>query len=308
MSESNTEISAVADSQEIATVTDIIEDFSVSPYLEETNESSEEVKETNESSEDVKETSKSDSYARSAARPKTHSAVEQFYTDEETQQLKRIFADRKKHLRYLFKLYKFIIPITTPRKKQLYEKTEEDVVRDISNTVGYSLNMDSLANDISRDIAESIRSTELFHKQIACIPVFIDFSYIYYIRHFCDDSPVLKLPTFLPKFRMIMAAIKAPDNELHACFEQCIQNTIIADMRQEIPPYHLRTDLTEEEIREKVKLLILPMFKDILKYLLTLGTMKKIPVRVGNDGTSGVPIARADNLDEPSSVVLDAMD
>lgn len=233
---------------------------------------------------------------------------EQFYTEKETELISKFFVNREVHLKHLFKLYKFIQPAAKPRKKPLYEKTEEDVLKDIMSTKGYSLNMDSLADSVSSDVAESMFNAELFHKQLDCVPLFVDFAYMYYVRFYCDDSPVLKLPAFMPKFRMIMAVLKTPSDELQACFEQCIENEIIADMRQEVPPYYLRTDLSEDEIREKMKLLVLPMFKDILRHLIGLGKTKKITLKPSEVAKDSITIeARADNLDvqpdvQPSEV------
>lgn len=227
---------------------------------------------------------------------------EQFYTEQEVNHISKLFTDNKKHLAYLFKLYKFIQPIIQPRKKPIYEMTEEDVLKDVMSTTSYSLDMDSLAEGVTKDVSASMFGTELFNKQIECVPLFIDFAYMYYVRHFCDDAPVLKLPTFMPKYKLIMSTLKVPYDELYACFEQCIENSIIAEMRQEIPPYHLRTDLSEPEIREKMKILVLPLCKDILKHLLDLGYTKKIQIReptgpYKSPDTTTIT-ARVDNLEE----------
>lgn len=236
---------------------------------------------------------------------------EQFYTEQETNRISKMFENRSNHMKYLFKLYKFIAPAAKQRKKAIYEKTEAEVLEDVMNTKGYSLDMDSLAGNVASEIEESMRSNELFHKQIECIPLFIDFAYMYYIRNFCDDTPVLKLPTFLPKFKLIMSMLKVPHDDLYGYFEHCIENEIIKEMRQEIPPFHLRTDLTEIEIRDKMKLLVLPMFKNILKGLLEMGGTKKIAIRPDNGARSDsitIPInhnSREDNLQTEDPQVQD---
>lgn len=223
--------------------------------------------------------------------------IEQFYNEKEVELITRILSDRTTHMKHILKLYKFMISSAKARKKAIYEKTEEDVLKEITDTKGYSLNMESLASNVSQNIAESMFNTDLFHKQLDCIPVFLDFAYMYYVRYYSDDSPVLKLPTFMPKFHMIMSVLKAPQDDLQACFEQCIENSIIADMRQQVPPYYLRTDLNEEEIREKMKIIVLPLFKDIITHLLQLGKTKKIKISDSEIYANVVIDARPDNID-----------
>jgi hypothetical protein len=190
---------------------------------------------------------------------------EQFYTQDKEEKTELLFTDRKKHLNILIKLYKSIFKSA----KAIWDKTQADVTNDILHS-GYSLDFSNIIETSKRDILAAQNVTKIFHKQLSFIPVFLDFAYIYYVRHFDKFAPVHKLPTFLTKYKLIMAAVKAPIDDLYVYFEQCLSNKFITELRIEIPPYHMRTMLTEDKIREKIKIHVEPLFKEILRLLIKL--------------------------------------
>ena len=187
---------------------------------------------------------------------------EHFYEESTIEKIKKMFPDKNKHMNTLINLYKFIF---RKEKKSFINKSEEDVIKEISEA---SLSLDKL--DSESNFLDQYKNNNLFEEKIKRIPVFIDFAYLYYIQHIDPEAPIHKLPVTPLKYKIIMSALKIPANDLYACFEQCICNKFIADVRNETPPFYLRTDMTETEIKEKIKLLIEPLFKDILKYLLDI--------------------------------------
>jgi hypothetical protein len=187
---------------------------------------------------------------------------EQFYEEATISKIKKMFPDKNKHMQTLIKLYKYIFK---KEEKSFIDKTDEDLLSEISDA---SLSLDNLQS--KNNFLEQYKKCNLFEEKIKRIPVFIDFAYLYYIQHIDPEAPIHKLPMTLLKYKLIMSSLRIPANDLYACFEQCIENKFIIDIRNEIPPFYLRTDMPENEIKKKIKLLIEPLFKDILKYLLEI--------------------------------------
>jgi hypothetical protein len=192
---------------------------------------------------------------------------EQFYTDNIAEKIKNLFPSRKIHIETLLKMYKFIFKAD---KKAIWEKTEAELKDDILST-SYSLDISKILEQQLLEIKQYEKQKELFGKRLSAIPIFIDFAYLFYVQHYDTSAPVHKLPTYLNKYKMIAYCLKAPlDNDLYACFEQCIENNFISDLRIENPPFYLRTELSEKEIKEKIELIVKPLCKDILAQLLKI--------------------------------------
>ena len=187
---------------------------------------------------------------------------EQFYGESVIDKIKKMFPNKNKHMQTLIKLYKFIF---RKEEKTFINKTEEELLSEIMDA---SLSLEKLQTD--SNFLNQYKKNNLFEEKIKRIPVFIDFAYLYYIQHIDSEAPIHKLPMTQLKYKLIMNALHIPKNDLYACFEQCIDNKFIADLRIEVPPFYLRTDMPEKEIKEKIKLIVEPLFKDILKYLLDI--------------------------------------
>ena len=182
---------------------------------------------------------------------------EQFYGESVIDKIKKMFPNKNKHMQTLIKLYKFIF---RKEEKTFINKTEEELLSEIMDA---SLSLEKLQTD--SNFLNQYKKNNLFEEKIKRIPVFIDFAYLYYIQHIDSEAPIHKLPMTQLKYKLIMNALHIPKNDLYACFEQCIDNKFIADLRIEVPPFYLRTDMPEKEIKEKIKLIVEPLFNDILK-------------------------------------------
>ncbi len=100
-----------------------------------------------------------------------------------------------------------------------------------------------------------------------------------------------------------MDALNTPHDDLHAYFLQCIENHYIRDIRVEHPPYMMRTELSPSEVREKIKLLIKPVAKEILNGLFKLDKSKRKVRDVSQSGAPEIAVAREDNLEMLSGPV-----
>jgi hypothetical protein len=188
-------------------------------------------------------------------------------SNELSEKIKSLFPSRKVHIDTLLKLYKFIF---SGNKKAIWEKTEEELKDDILNT-SYSLDISKILEQHLLEIKQFEKQKENFNKRLSAIPVFIDFAYLFYVQHYDVSAPVYKLPAYLNKYKMITYCLKAPINDdLYACFEQCIENNFLSELRVENPPFYLTTDLSEKEIKEKIELIVKPLCKDILTQLLKM--------------------------------------
>ncbi len=198
----------------------------------------------------------------------TDPLAEQFYRESTIVQLKKMFPDKTSHMKTLMRLYEFCFSkknITTP----VIEKTEGDVLDDITKSP-ISLDISAMIQEQTDSIKKFYIEEQLFSKRVSGIPMFIDFAYLYYAWCYDKEAPIHKLPMSILKFNMISDALCAPDDDLNAAFAQCIENHFIRDLRIEKPPFMIRTDLNNEEIRDKIELLVKPVCKEILNGLFAL--------------------------------------
>jgi hypothetical protein len=77
------------------------------------------------------------------------------------------------------------------------------------------------------------------------------------------------------KFNLISDALQAPNDALNAYFAQCIENYFIRDVRIEQPPFMVRTDLSHDEIKEKINMIVKPVCKEILNGLFALDKSRR---------------------------------
>jgi len=188
-------------------------------------------------------------------------------TDEKSSvliQMREMFPDQKTHLNTILKLYKFLFPRTT---KTIWEKTPEDLLKEISDTK-ISLELDKMMENHVNEMKEMIIEDKMLARRISLIGAFVDTAYLYYVWHYDNDAPIYKLPNNLMKFKFITEALGAPKDSLNACFEKCISDEFIKDTRNSQPPFMMRTELSKEQIIELLRDHIQPIFKEILNALL----------------------------------------
>lgn len=251
-----------------------------SPYVEDM-ENAEEVKE-------VEYTSKSN-------------VIEQFYPDDLSNQLGIMFNDRPKLLSAILRLYKFVFK---DEKKQIWEKTSNDIQDDVVNAK-YNLDLDKIVKESYAEIMNAQQFNRLIQKKTTIIPIFLDFCYVYYVKHFSLDAPFHKLPMTITKYRLITDSLKAYGDERYSkinnLFEQIIGSELFKEVRHEEPPFYLMTDMTIDEMKTMLIEDIKPLCKQLLEAILKLENTKNTVITYGKNETSitEIPIldTRSNNLD-----------
>jgi hypothetical protein len=185
---------------------------------------------------------------------------------ETSRKIQELFPNKKQHMNTLFKLYKFIFQ---KYEKTIWDKDNKEVVDDIVNT-SFSLDFTQLMEEQSKNVYKQLFKSKTLHKRIEAIPAYIDFAYLYYLRYLDSSAPIHKLPTTLFKYKLLMHSLGEPYNELQACFEKCIENKFMSELRVETPPFYLRTELSEAQIEEKINFVVQPLCKDLLKRIFEL--------------------------------------
>ena len=198
----------------------------------------------------------------------------EFFTDTNNKErINSDYSDRPTLLKAIVKLYKVI---TLCKKKQTWEKTEEEVHRDMQNAKGFSnLDMQS-ANDTIVDLKQStghvltdlLPIEQIVKNKIESIVIFVDFAFIYWIRKYSNDNPFYQLPKNRNKFNLIVTQLKIPHDQLYKLFKQLIKNKAIIDFRNEIP-FQFRTDLSHWEIYDMIEKQI-PCLKLLLSLIFAL--------------------------------------
>lgn len=205
--------------------------------------------------------------------PAPEPVQEQFYEDSVIEKLQKMFPNKVFHMKVLLKLYDFCFPKKTA-KKPVFEKSVDDVIDEIHSTP-ISLDLGSILKEQTDAIKDFYDENAKIGKRIATIPMFIDFAYLYYVWCYDREAPIHKLPMTILKFNLISDAMQAPNDDLNAYFAQCIENRFIRDVRIEQPPFMLRTDLSPDEIREKINMIVKPVCKEILNGLFALDKSKR---------------------------------
>lgn len=190
------------------------------------------------------------------------SLEEQFYTDKTAETLKNMYKNRKHLFNSCLRMYKFLLldtnKLTENFSKKNVQKIDEIINMKIINGINY--------NDITTISLEY--KQKIIYKKVDIIPVIFDFLYIYYIHYFDNNAPFHKLPMTTAKLNLIFNAIHCEKyQEINELFEDVIDNKIINTMRQQ-PPFYLTTDMSLNEIDEKINLLIIPIIKSIMDRLL----------------------------------------
>lgn len=213
--------------------------------------------------------------------PETHADLEstQESTNESTNEstvdtallkLQKMFPNKVFHMKVLLKLYDFCFP-RKPVIKPVFEKTQDEILEDIKKTT-ITLNLENMLTEQTEALKQYYTQEELLDQQVAKIPMFLDFAYLYYAWCYDKEAPIYKLPNTPMKFNIICEALNSTNDNLTSVFSQCIKNNFIKDLRIEQPPFMLRTDLTKEEIREKINSIVKPLCKEILNGLFALNT------------------------------------
>ena len=200
----------------------------------------------------------------------TDNVAEVELLDEKTQHLRdvnRIYANNKTIMDNILKLYKFL---STKEDKQIWEKTDKDVSDDVAK-VDYSVELNNVVKTEMAQILTEQERDKLIQKKYNVVPVFIDFCYIYYIKMSGNKELFFyTMPSNLLKFKFVCATMGCKDVELNALFEDVIQNELMRDVRNNNIPFHLLTDLTADELKEKLYTEILPTLKKILDKVLRM--------------------------------------
>ena len=136
--------------------------------------------------------------------------------------IQNMFPDRPSHLKSLVSIYRFINAVNVASGKALYEKTKADLISDVMDA-SYSIDVEKMLAKHDKDTVLQLKKDRVLYKQVAAIPAFLDFAYIYYVQHYNNSAPIYKLPIFIQKLKLIMTALKAPYDELAVCFEQCFR-------------------------------------------------------------------------------------
>lgn len=178
------------------------------------------------------------------------------------EKLRELFPDQSTHYKKLAQIYSFCFP-KEPVNKPVFEKSDEEVISEIHNTP-ISLDLGEVLQEQTEDTKKYYMNNELFGRRVANIPVLIDFAYIYYIWRYDKNAPVFELPASILKFNVIASAAQVPDDKLKKYFMTCITDPFIRDLRNERPPFMMRTDMSQDEIKDKIREVVEPLCRKIL--------------------------------------------
>ena len=186
--------------------------------------------------------------------------MEQFYSDTVADELKKIYKDRKNLLKTITAMYKDMFGV----KKPIAPKTNDLPIN------SYSLDLNSIFSEHKQYIDDTKDYIDTIMKSTSMIPSFLDFCYIYYVTHYDSDAPFHKLPSTKTKYRLIISTLQANQNPINLILEKIILDDLFREIRIESPPFHIRTELSNEEVVEQLESHIKPMCKELYESILRL--------------------------------------
>ena len=187
--------------------------------------------------------------------------------------MRELYKDLPRLLRRIIELHNGIF---APEEKQIFEKTAADVSDDIISAKA-DLSLDNMVKDSYAQVYNYQARKSLFYKKLELIPALFDFYFVYWVKFFDIDAAVYRFPMTELKLQLIASCIKTVDDQSDAyeIFRYIINDKFCNDLRQEFPPISTRTDMTYEELRDKLQMELKPKLDIVYKHLITM-TEKKL--------------------------------
>lgn len=189
------------------------------------------------------------------------------------------FTDAKEDMRELYKdlprLLRRIVElhsgIFAPEEKQIFEKTAADVSNDVISAKA-NLSLDHMVKESCAQIMNYQARQSLFYKKLELIPALIDFYFVYWVKFFDIEAAVYRFPSTELKLQLIASCIKttADQSAVYDVFRYIINDSFCSELRQEVPPISTRTDLTYEELRDKLHSELKPKLDIVYSHLLSM--------------------------------------
>lgn len=217
--------------------------------------------------------------------------------------MEELYKDRKRIINTITSMYKFIF---SSEKKQIWEKSANDIQDDVMSAK-YNLDLDKIVKESYADILNAESRTKLIQKKTQMIPALLDFCYVYYVKFYNGEAPFYKVPMSKLKLRFILSTLKANNETINGLFEKIIEDKFLAELRQEIPPYYLRTELSIDEIKEKLENDAKPICKQLLEQLYRLPDVDAVNTTADNDVAVN-NIDNADTTDTNFKIIQDTYD
>jgi hypothetical protein len=171
-----------------------------------------------------------------------------------------------------------IQPIMLPKKVNI--DVLFTIFKDIFSTYDANLenanmsNMAEVVDKYCRNIKERIINQKKLDEDIIRLSLFLDFSYSYYIEYYSKKNNIelviKEFPKSIPRLKFLHKLVKSDNDLLLNLFIECNNNNFIYDITNKHVPFDLITELTTDEVEEKIGKIIFPLFKDILNELCNL--------------------------------------
>jgi L-lactate utilization protein LutC len=171
-----------------------------------------------------------------------------------------------------------IQPIMLPKKVNI--DVLFTIFKDIFSTYDANLenanmsNMAEVVDKYCRNIKERIINQKKLDEDIIRLSLFLDFSYSYYIEYYSKKNNIelviKEFPKSIPRLKFLHKLVKSDNDFLLNLFIECNNNNFIYDITNKQVPFDLITELTTDEVEEKIGKIIFPLFKDILNELCNL--------------------------------------
>lgn len=176
----------------------------------------------------------------------------------------QLYQDLPQMLKAIYRLFKVVQRKTV---MPIHLKDPNDVYKEVASMKELNFNF---TDAIKESFASSLKNPlSLIRRKLDSLPILLDFIYSYYLRMFHLDFPVYKIPQTLDKFKYHKTILNLNDEkfkDINEKFELLINDEFLNDIRVNMPPYHMRTQLPIATIENTIEEII-PTIKSIIEFI-----------------------------------------
>ncbi len=153
--------------------------------------------------------------------------------------------------------------------KKLLLKAIINNFRIISNSQDLKLNN---VENISAlvDKINVLKNTPKLTHRLELIPVFVDYCFMYYLKHYDITVPVIKFPSNKIKLNIIFSVAKCKDQKINNLFNFISDDKYFKEFMKENPPFYLTSETSFDQIEITLNTYLVPRFKELLDYIIRL--------------------------------------
>lgn len=162
--------------------------------------------------------------------------------------------------------------ISVPAKKQIWEKTANDIADDVASAK-INISLDQFVKEKTAETINLQNSSQIVINKIKWMPLLLDLMYAYYVRHVDENAVVYECPSTVFKLHLVLRTINTLHvkkyTDINQAFEFIVCNEWFQKFRS-TPPIYFDTAYNIYDLEKKIIEVCIPVLKTILSMLFRL--------------------------------------